>query len=152
MGNQQKIERRQFMVDREVQHGLVRRMLSYLCATWFAIFALPILVQIMTTKLPFEQLAAELFSDVWFPMVMSFLIFPLLAWDSVRFSNRVAGPVYRISNSMRSLVNGDDVPLVKLRKGDFCTQLADDFNRVLELHQSNTQQQSEIEQEELVSC
>jgi hypothetical protein len=128
-----KFERRtKWFVNKQLQESLSRRLLVYWCGTWLAIFAIPIVTRLMVSKLPFRVLASELVSDLWFPMVMSLLALPIVFWDSIRFSHRIAGPVKRIGNDMRRLADGEPVFPVKLRANDFCHELAENFNLLLQ--------------------
>ncbi len=128
-----KPERRQkWFVNKELQESLSRRLLVYWCGTWLAIFAVPIFARMLVSTLPFSVLATELVSDLWFPMVMSLLALPVVFWDSIRFSHRIAGPVKRISNDMRRFSEGESVYPVKLRSSDFCHELADNFNQLIQ--------------------
>ncbi len=131
--------RQKWMVNNGLQQGLCRRLLSYWCGTWLAIFALPICVRLLFSSLSFSQLAAEFVSDLWFPMMMSLLVLPIVIWDSIRFSHRVAGPVIRVGNSMRRLANHQTVSPIQLRKDDFCHDLANDFNQLLKAYSADSQ-------------
>lgn len=125
-----RVKRTNFTADRQIQSHTSRRLVIYWSITWLAVFVLPILVQTMTTSIPFSQLAVSLINDMWFPMVMSFLILPILAWDHYRFMHRITGPVKRIGQSLQALADKQPVANIKLRKEDYCQQLAADFNRV----------------------
>ena len=63
---------------------------------------------------------------------MSLFILPIVARDCVRFSNRIAGPVWRLRQTLRDINDGRVVRMIKLRKGDFCHELADEVNRLIE--------------------
>ena len=65
-------------------------------------------------------------------IVMSLLVLPIVFWDSIRFSHRIAGPVKRLGNDFKRLVDGEAVHPIKLRKNDFCHELAENFNRLIE--------------------
>jgi len=56
----------------------------------------------------------------------------LMAWDAVKFSHRLLGPVYRIRKTVQSIADGEPVRPVKLRQRDYLTEFRDDFNRMLE--------------------
>ena len=140
-----KPERRlNWFVNKELQESLSRRLLVYWCGTWLAIFAIPICARLIVSELPFNVLATELVSDLWFPMVMSLLALPIVFWDSIRFSHRIAGPIKRVANDLGRLADGEKVFPVKLRKNDFCHDLADNFNR-LRQERSDTSSQEELE-------
>ncbi len=120
-----------WIVDKEIQQGLSRRLLIYWCGTWLAIFALPICVRLLVNQMPPTQLASELLSDMWFPMMMSLLMLPILFWDNIRFSHRIAKPMALISDGMRSLSNNQSVAPIQLGEEDFCHEMAENFNRMV---------------------
>lgn len=125
--------RKKVLVDRELQLGLASRLLTYWCATWFAVFAIPIMTQIfLMTDVSFSELTTRMIDDLWFPMMMSLLLLPIVARDCVRYSNRVAGPIWRFKKTLRDLNDGKTVNAIKLRKEDYCHELADELNRFVE--------------------
>ncbi len=125
--------RKKVLVDRELQLGLASRFLTYWCATWFAVFAIPIMTQIFIMQdVIFRELATRMIDDLWFPMMMSLLMLPIVARDSVRYSNRIAGPIWRLKKTLRDLNDGKPVGMIKLRDDDYCQELADELNRLIE--------------------
>ncbi len=139
MTKQHPQRRTKWMVDKPLQQGLSQRMLLYWCGTWLGIFAVPICVRFSLSSLPASQLATEMISDLWFPMMMSLLILPIVAWDCMRFSHRVAGPIFRISYEMGRLANGETVAPIRLRENDFCNDLADNFNQIIKMRSADSQ-------------
>ncbi len=123
--------RKKYVVDSGLQFSLARRLLVYWCATWLIVFALPICTRLFFTSLPFDQLASKLLADLWFPMLMSVMLLPIVAWESLRFSNKIAGPVHRVRRTLQNLAEQQPVAPIRLRKGDFCHELAQDVNRVI---------------------
>lgn len=57
---------------------------------------------------------------------------PIMAWDSIRFTHRLVGPLVRFRRTMQAIAAGEAVRPIKLRKGDYLTEMRDDFNRMLE--------------------
>ncbi len=146
-----RIKRTNFTADRQIQTQTSRRLVIYWCVTWLAVFVLPILVRTLTTSIPFSQLATSMINDLWFPMAMSFLILPILAWDHYRFMHRITGPVRRIGQSLQTLADNKPVTNIRLRKEDFCQQLADDFNRLnSSLEKREMHAQDRLEREEVM--
>jgi hypothetical protein len=130
--------RKKVLVDRELQLGLASRLLTYWCATWFAVFAIPIMTQMfLMGDVSFKGLATRMIDDLWFPMMMSLLVLPIVARDCARYSNRVAEPIWRFKQTLRDLNEGKAVEAIQLRKDDYCHELADEFNRFVE--KSNAQ-------------
>jgi sensor histidine kinase YesM len=74
----------------------------------------------------------ELFRQ-YLPVIICLLVLvPVMAWDAIRFSHRLIGPLVRFRRTMQSITEGDTVRPIKLREGDHLIELRDDFNRMLE--------------------
>lgn len=122
----------------------------YWCITWLLVFALPVTARICLDSMPFDQLAVELINDFWFPIVISTLVLPIVAWDSLRFSNKVAGPIYRATRELNRFNSGEPIPPIKLREGDFCHELVAELNEVFKKHSLKQQTQHQTEELEEV--
>jgi hypothetical protein len=72
------------------------------------------------------------FFGEFYPLLLCFLIIvPFFAWDAVRFSHRIVGPIYRFHQTIKSLAEGKPVRPVKLRQGDYLVDFQNDFNAML---------------------
>src|SRR5438128_1085377 len=80
---------------------------------------------------PLEQYW-NFFVDFYPALIVFAAVFPVLAWDAVKFSHRLVGPLYRVRQTVRAVTEGEPVRLIKLRKDDFLTELRDEFNEMLE--------------------
>jgi hypothetical protein len=60
------------------------------------------------------------------------ILVPIMAWDAIRFSHRLVGPVVRFRRAAQDIARGEPVRLLKLREGDYMTEFRDDFNAMLE--------------------
>lgn len=60
------------------------------------------------------------------------VLVPIMAWDAVKFSHRLLGPLYRFRKTVQSIADGEPVRPIKLRQRDYLTEFRDDFNRMLE--------------------
>jgi nitrogen fixation/metabolism regulation signal transduction histidine kinase len=65
---------------------------------------------------------------VW---VCLFLLVPVMAWDAIRFTHRIVGPIVRFRRVVRDIAQGEPVRPIKLRAGDFLTEFRDEFNEML---------------------
>ncbi len=61
----------------------------------------------------------------------SIILLPYFIYDLIKFSNRVAGPLYRLQKTMREMADGKPVQEFKPRKGDLMPEFFDDFNALL---------------------
>ena len=123
--------RRRLFVDFKLQGALLMHTTIY----WF--YCLLSVVLIACCWVVFVQrpgTSTELFRTLWHnlgpALVGSILLLPLVLMDCLRLSNRFAGPMVRLHRAMAQLANGEPVKPVKLRKGDFWADFADNFNRV----------------------
>jgi hypothetical protein len=56
---------------------------------------------------------------------------PILLWDTLKLTHRIAGPVVRFKKALKQLTQGEQVPPIKLRDGDLMDDLRDAFNEFL---------------------
>jgi len=61
-----------------------------------------------------------------------FALLPIVIYDTVKLSNRLVGPLLRLRRATRSLIEGEWVTPIRFREGDFCQDLAEDFNILLD--------------------
>jgi hypothetical protein len=128
-----KFKRTRLFVDTKVQGALLFRAVWYWVACVLAA-ALILLNWRMITG-PVRPFYSQ-FDDLWFhfgPVFLaSLLLLPIIAFDSVRLSNRFVGPVLRIRRTLRALAQGEHVEPIRLRDNDFWQDLADEVNAVSE--------------------
>lgn len=67
-------------------------------------------------------------------------LLPVILYDLSKFSNRFAGPVYRMQRCLNDLADGKPVRPVKFRDDDYWHDLAEAFNRVLAAQQTQQAQ------------
>jgi hypothetical protein len=64
--------------------------------------------------------------------VLLAVLVPVMAWDSIRFSHRLVGPLVRFRKTIQELTAGEPVRPIKLRDGDYLIEMRDEFNKMLE--------------------
>ena len=125
------VKRRQFFVDPKVQGALVLRAVGYWLFCLVTI-ALMILFWKVATG-PARPFWTHI-NAMWFQFgpafVASICLLPLVVIDTIRLSNRFAGPFVRLRRSMRELAEGESVADVHFRDDDFWRDFAEDFNRL----------------------
>jgi len=109
------------------------------------------ILQVLTN--PFRPLAAHA-HDIWwtqgpFLLVMVFLL-PVFVVDTVKLSNRFAGPILSLRRVMREIVQGKPPRKLKFRRHDFWHDLADDYNAMLLRLELLGEEQDEANDEQLV--
>lgn len=139
-----KFKRKQLFVDAKVQGALLVRAIWYWVACVLAAALILLNWRMMTG--PVRPFFSQ-FDELWFhfgPVFLaSLLLLPIIAFDSVRLSNRFVGPVLRIRRALRALSRGEIVRPIRLRDNDFWHDLADEVNAVAERLQT-----LEVEKEE----
>jgi hypothetical protein len=124
-------KRRRFFVDRRVQGALVLRSLFY-----WVFCLLTITVMMMAWRMvtmPVLETAGQvgsLWADYAPVAVASLLMLPIIVMDTVRLSNRFAGPMLRFRRKLRELAEGESIEPLKFRDADYWSEMADDFNKV----------------------
>jgi len=125
--------RRKFLVDNAVQGALAARV------GWYWLFfaaSVAMLLIVWTAFVDRPQRSGDLFATAWTrvgpALLASILLLPLVMIDVLRLSNRFAGPMYRVRNGLRQLARGETVAPIVLRKKDYWTDVARDFNLVAE--------------------
>ena len=125
-------ERKKVWVD-PFQTKLSIRIGGYLLA-FVVVFCNLLFAWRMIEEGPFDP--AQQFLDTLrsnLPVITCLVVLvPAMAWDTIRFSHRLVGPLVRFRKTMQAIADGEAVRPIKLREGDYLTELRDDFNRMLE--------------------
>ena len=67
----------------------------------------------------------------WLYFGVSAVAFLLMMALGVRYSHRIAGPLYRLNSHMKGIADGADPAQVKFRRGDQFQELAANFNAMI---------------------
>ena len=143
LAKRQRDLRKKFLIDRHTQYAVARAIIAFWLTGILIVTSFPLLVMAvygtLIAQLPTSTVVAGLIDAAWFPCVTSLLFIPIGVWCSFRFSNRVAGPIFRINREMGRLNTGEQCDEVWLRDNDFFKQLGETFNatreRILSLEQ-----------------
>jgi hypothetical protein len=128
-------KRKKLFVDPKVQGLLVLRVVIYWVAC-MATLELLRLTWLIATGPEQPTFTAYFLNYDWRAvggrlLIASILLVPIV-WDMLNFSNRFAGPVYRMRRILRETAQGRPIERVQLREGDYWHGLADDLNAALE--------------------
>jgi len=123
--------RTRFFVDKPVQGALLLKVTIH----WLA-FALTLGLVLAAVQFFADPLASG--ADRWttflrrngLTFIILALLFPMFLWDTIRLSNRFAGPVLRLRRMMNELATGTDPGPLRFRDGDFWIELGDHFNSI----------------------
>jgi hypothetical protein len=124
--------RTKHFIDASVQGTLARRLILHWCVFLIVTSVAAFVLQVLSN--PFESIATHA-QELWFThgpllLVMIFLL-PAFVVDTIKLSNRFAGPIFSLRRSIRSIVQGNPAQKLKFRRHDFWHDLADDYNAML---------------------
>ncbi len=128
-----KRSRSRVWIDNKIQGALAFRVIIHWGTFVIVVAVLTLAMQYVAT--PFAA-PEELMSIVWqnqgpFLIVMLILL-PIFLYDTVKLSNRFAGPVVRLRRAMQDASQGKPIEKIQFREGDFWRGLAEDFNKLVE--------------------
>lgn len=128
--------RRKSLVDPEVQGGVLKKIflhwgLFFLCNSlaltiWVRLFEQPEVgwgqsfIDTLIRYLPF--------------FVITMALIPAFVWDTLKLTNRFAGPMLRFRAALRDARDGRAVAPLKFRDNDFWKEIAENFNAVVIRH------------------
>ena len=130
-----KFMRRKLLIDKDVQLGLVGQLVIhwalFLAAT---VCVLPIARAIILADIntsPMERMKG-VGLDTAILLVVFLLLFPYFMYDSIKVTNRFAGPMYRLKTTIRALASGAPFKGLHFRVGDYWQDVAEDFNAMMD--------------------
>ena len=80
---------------------------------------------------PFNEVYGQFTREHFSVILCALAILPLVIWDVLKMTHRIAGPLVRFQNCLRLLIAGTPVREVKLRKDDLLIELQQVFNEYL---------------------
>jgi hypothetical protein len=113
-----------------VQGALLRQAVySWIWAS--AVFALISFVyRVIPAWLSDENQQVSIWRDLGPYAIASAVLFPIVVFNAIRFSNRFAGPMVRVRGALKQLAQGEAPPHLVLRDDDFWTDIVDDINAI----------------------
>jgi len=130
-----KNSRKKVFVDREVQGALMGRIVRQWMLFFVALFIAMPVWHLALSEEPFTS-ATQAFQDGFKHTIPVFVLLlaliPPFVFDTMKLSNRFAGPMCRLRQIMRDVADGEEVNELKFRDGDFWGDVAGDFNRMVE--------------------
>lgn len=132
-------KRKKFLVDSSVQGALALRTIFYWMGCTGVTIGIVALLKIINGRAGLESPYAELWSSCQPIAIASLFLLPVVAYDMVQMSNRVAGPIVRLRGAMRQLAEGRPVAPLRFRENDFWREMADEFNAIAAQLQASRQ-------------
>jgi len=132
-----KHKRRRLWVDSAFQFRLLTRMAFYLLAYALVVLHISLIFEIMTRVADdgLGQGAGEFYVDFLGRhralLITLVLTTPILLYDLLKFSHRVAGPLYRCRKIMDEMAAGKPVSEFHPRRRDLMRELIQSFNALI---------------------
>jgi len=128
------LNRKQLFVDKDVQGVLLARVGVYWACCLITVTLLLLCWRLLVG--PSRELSVHL-DYLWYhyrPILLAaFILLPILLADTLRLSNRFAGPMIRLRRGLTEMADGrTDVAPIHFRSGDFWHEFASEFNRAVE--------------------
>ena len=127
-------KRRKILVDPEVQVGIIRKIAAH----WVVFFICNAMALMIWVRL-FEQPDADwgqTFADAvrrFLPFfVITLALIPAFVWDTLKLTNRFAGPILRLRGALLDASQGRAVAPLRFRENDFWQEIARNFNALME--------------------
>lgn len=128
-------QRKTYLVDHEVQGGLLHK------AAWYWLLSLAIFGSLnvigwifiapgVDVLVRIRELLPSFFGILIVAMLSSLVVLPVLLHDLAKYTNRFAGPVFRLQRNLEALAAGKTVQPLSFRTGDHWHDLANAFNQV----------------------
>jgi len=142
-------KRKRYLIDPTVQWAVARRVALH----WVGFFAVLLAVNSLVGML--LSVPEKSMSEIAIVAVRSqtplvfvmLLILPIFLRDTIRLSNKFAGPMYRLRIGLNSLAEGKQQGVMKFRTSDFWQDVAERFNSVRERMESLDARNRELERE-----
>lgn len=130
------IQRKKYLVDQEVQGGLLGKAACYWLLSLTMVGALNILGWIYITPgaevlVRMRDQFPSLIGALAVALGSTLIVLPILLYDLAKHTNRFAGPIYRLQRCMNDLAAGKPVRPIAFRKDDYWKDLAESFNQVV---------------------
>lgn len=127
-------QRSRILVDPQVQWSIAGRILCHWALFAVCLVSISAMVRIMSAA------GDQPFAEAWrsaaraqVPLLgVMFLLLPVFLRDTLKLSNRFAGPMYRLRTALRSLAEKEPAHAINFRTGDFWQEAAADFNIVVD--------------------
>jgi hypothetical protein len=125
-------QRTRFFVDRRLQGDIVKRILLH----WLTFFLVGTVLAMTLRWLthPTEPLVRQvraMFAEFGPYLVALLALLPMFVLDTVKLTNRFAGPYVRFRRHIRALMANESPGPIRFRDGDFWRETEDDLNALL---------------------
>lgn len=149
-----KPSRGRLYIDKDVQRALVLQLVRHWAV--FVVVLTGMLLALEALGQPGASLGEHV-ASLWTRhaalLAVIASLFPVFMYDSMKLSNRFAGPIMRLRRALREANAGGPPQPLKFRKDDFWQDMADSFNELVErLHASERESPSEQPRGKTATC
>lgn len=139
--SRKKYKRKKIFVSAMIQGRMLTRLamywIFYHVVLWHAMFVCHYMEyrgELLggSPAVPFGELYASFVLDHYSLVVCALAVSPIVAWDMLRLTHRVAGPLVRLQRSLSEMAQGKVPEKIRLRKGDLLLGLQNAFNDYLD--------------------
>jgi hypothetical protein len=144
-----KSKRTKILVDPKVQWAIGRRVMYHWFMFGICFISLNIFIRTLLSianQSIMDSLLISVRSQIPVLFIFSVML-PMFLLDTMKLTNRFAGPMFRLRNAMRALPSDAQGAMLKFRSGDFWPEAADEFNRVAKEVDSLRRRNVELEGE-----
>ncbi len=144
-------KRSRILVDPTVQWSIAGRIASHWLLLLTCLITINMMVGVLTSvgQTSFADAIKRAAMLETRTLGVMLLLMPVFLRDTLKLSNRFAGPMYRLRMALKSMTRDEDPGNIKFRNGDFWLDAADDFNTVRskyeQLQAENESLRSEID-------
>ena len=128
------VKRKQKLVDCEVQTSVLRKI-SIHWVVFFVCNAIALMIWIRLYEQP-DANWGQTFGDTMRRFLPFFVItaalIPAFVWDTLKLTNRFAGPIMRLRGALAEASAGRSVKPLQFRNSDFWQEIAQDFNQMVD--------------------
>lgn len=130
-------KRSRLWVDPAFQSRLLVRMVLYLAIYSFVVVHVEFIFMLMARIMvdgpaqPISDYYLDFLSQKRPMLITLVLLLPVILYDLLKFSHRIAGPLFRCRSVMLAMAAGKPVPEFKARKHDLMGELFAAFNSLI---------------------
>lgn len=144
------LHRKKLFVNRTIQGSMALRFVYYWMlyhvSVWHGAFMYFFLKERLLQLTGGGEMRSikELYSHFMYEytpiLAAAVLLIPVVAYELIRQTHRLAGPLVRFSNAMKDVMAGKPIQPVKLREGDLLTDFEKQFNEFLAYHKAKVEE------------
>ncbi len=127
-------KRRKTLVDPEVQGGVLRKIAIH-WVTFFLCNAIALVIWIRLFEQPdadWGQTAGDTLRRFLPFFIITMALIPAFVWDTLKLTNRFAGPIQRLRSALADAGAGRAVAPLHFRNNDFWQEMASNFNAMMQ--------------------